>query len=392
MKRNLLLFGVLLVISGCTPKGRGVDPSVGTASLADYLPLKAGNAWTYSAITTAKPGDTSTAAPVKISIYQTNVLIGGQPNAFIVRTDNQEGQSSYLAFCMKGNTLLHYLGTTRTYALEDNTIIWIPGGAGGAVVGVGQTAKYYVDDRSGDATSYYISSSPDSSVANAQMTAPDTVEISGEAEGRTALTLRAAGGKDTMTVIVGVTDDPPSSITSPLMPWLPIWQMADSASAATMFSSDTTFVFSTGTADYSDELFYLVTNRHVGKETLQDPSLSCERFRMKVTLFENITATDSAGSRTVFSGTSADITVDMWLAKGTGFVKGLAAGSSLPPAAVMGGTTDSTGVLEGYYISPRVAYASLQPPGESRRQYLFINDAPIDSAKATQFKLVSKNF
>ncbi|OYV84928.1 MAG: hypothetical protein B7Z63_06210 [Ignavibacteriae bacterium 37-53-5] len=140
LKRVLLTF-IFLYLVGCTPKGRITGPGSGILGLGDYLPLNAGNAWTYSAFAVNEAGDTSSSGSLVLSIYQTNVLIGGQPNAFVVRTSDQHGNISYLAFCISGNTLLHYLGGSKTFPLQDNSISWAPGSVGGAVVEVGQTQK-----------------------------------------------------------------------------------------------------------------------------------------------------------------------------------------------------------------------------------------------------------
>ncbi len=398
-RKSILLTFIFLYLVGCSPRERITGPERDGSGLGDYLPLKVGNTWTYSALSANGPGDTSSSGPVTITIYQTDVLIGGQPNTFIIRTDKPEEQVSYLAFCVNGNTLLHYLGGSKTFLLQDNVIRWIPGGIGGAVVGVDRSRKYHITEESGDSRTFLISRSPDSSIARAEMTSTDTVQITGIREGQTAFTLQDAGGGagDTMTVLIGVSTDPPSTVTSPFLPWMPLWQLADSSSAGTMYSTDTTFAFKrTGDgAECTDELYYLLTNRFVGGEPVQfqGSALRCDRFRMKITLMETITCTDSTGSNVLFSGTSTDFTVDMWLAKGVGFVKGIVVGSSLPPVAAMGGETDSSGALDGFYISPRVGYASIPLSGETRREYFFVNAAPLDTtATLSEFNLMSKNF
>lgn len=246
MRQNgVLVIIIFLSLVGCSPKERIADPSSSGPSLNDYLPLKAGNAWTYSSFTvnTGGLGDTSVSSPVVLSVFETNVVVGGQPNAFIVRSDNEQGHVSYLAFNISGNTLWSYLGTGATFGVEDNFILWTPGGSGGALVGVNQTQKYYVSDQSGTSTSFFILRSPDSSIALAMMASPDTVKIKGVSAGETAFTLQRTGGTaaDTMTVLIGVSSNLPSSLTSPLPPWIPLWQLTTSSSDQTIFSLDTTY-------------------------------------------------------------------------------------------------------------------------------------------------------
>ena len=85
--------------------------------------------------------------------------------------------------------------------------------------------------------------------------------------------------------------------------------------------------------------------------------LNCDRYEMRITVTETVTYTDTIKTSVLFSGLSTYYTIDAWLAKGVGFVKGSVNGNSLSPAASMGGSLDSNGVLHGYYISPRVVYS-----------------------------------
>ncbi len=402
MRQNgVLVIIIFLSLVGCSPKERIADPSSSGPSLNDYLPLKAGNAWTYSSFTvnTGGLGDTSVSSPVVLSVFETNVVVGGQPNAFIVRSDNEQGHVSYLAFNISGNTLWSYLGTGATFGVEDNFILWTPGGSGGALVGVNQTQKYYVSDQSGTSTSFFILRSPDSSIALAMMASPDTVKIKGVSAGETAFTLQRTGGTaaDTMTVLIGVSSNLPSSLTSPLPPWIPLWQLTTSSSDQTIFSLDTTYSFKciTNHAECRDELRYLFTNRFVGSEVLSALSmpLNCDRYEMRITVTETVTYTDTIKTSVLFSGLSTYYTIDAWLAKGVGFVKGSVNGNSLSPAASMGGSLDSNGVLHGYYISPRVVYAAIPTSPASYGQFFHVDDAPLSASTVyNEFILVRKNF
>lgn len=398
LKRVLLTF-ILLYLIGCTPKGRITGSGGGSLGLGDYLPLKVGNAWTYSAFAVNGLGDTSSSGSIGLSIFQTNVLIGGQPNAFVVRTSDQHGTISYLAFCISGNTLLHYLGGSRTFPLQNNTISWVPGSAGAVVVGVNQTQKYYISDQSGTSGSFVIFRQPDSSVAVASMSSPDTVQIKGVLEGESVFTLKATGGSagDTMTVVVASREEVPSTVTSPFLPWVPLWQLTDSTSTRTTYTRDTTYSFRrlSDNAECSDELSYTLTNSYLGRETMtvQNVPVLCDRFRTNITVVETITFTDTVQTRVLFSGLSSAFGIEMWLARGVGFVKGIAGGNSLPPVAAMGGDMDTTGVLKGYYISPRIAYAAVPVSGGSYREYFHVNDSALAvMGTLNEFVLQKKNF
>ena len=402
MKLNSILFTIVfLTFAGCSPRERGTDPGSDGTTLNEYIPLKVGNSWKYSSLTvnTAGPIDTSSSGPLVLSIIQKNVLIGGQPNAFIVQSDDERGHVSYLAFSIYGNTLWHYLGAGSTFNGEDNFILWIPSGIGGAVVEVGHTQKYYVTDRSGVPVSFSIVRSPDPSIALASTSAQDTVQIEGISAGETVFTLQRTGGTaaDTMAVLIGVSSDLPSSVTSPFPPWIPLWQWMSSSSDETVFSLDTTNSFKciSDNTECKDELHYLFTNRYVGDEIIPvlNMPIHCDRFAMKIIVTETITYTDTIQTLVLFSGLSTDFTIETWLAKGIGFVKGRASGNSRSLAVSMGGSKDSRGVLTGYYISPRVAYASIPTSLTSYGQYFRVDDLPLNASPAyNEFILVGKNF
>ena len=214
MRRNRILLTIIfLALGGCSPKRGITDSGSGGSSLSDYLPLKPGNTWTYSSFTVnnAGPIDTSAPSPLVLAIFQANLLVGGEPNAFIVRSDDKRGNVSYLAFSVNKNTLLHYLGAGSTFDIEDNFILWDPGGIGGAVVGVMQNQKYSVRDQSGVSKSFSIVHPPDPSIATAVMTAHDTVQVKGISAGETTFTLQREGATaaDTMTVVIGVSGNLP---------------------------------------------------------------------------------------------------------------------------------------------------------------------------------------
>ena len=58
---------------------------------------------------------------------------------------------------------------------------------------------------------------------------------------------------------------------------------------------------------------------------------------MNITVTETVTYTDKVQTRVLFSGLSTYYTIDTWLAKGIGFVKGSVNGNSLSPSLRWGG-------------------------------------------------------
>jgi hypothetical protein len=181
MKRSIVLLAIIFLSVTCSRKEPPTSPTVGSFDLIDYIPLKVDNTWTYSTYTvnTATSADTAWSTPIFLSIFQTNVLIGGQPNAFVVRTDGVSPRDSYLAFCFNGRTILHYLGDGSTFPIENNVIPWIPGDYSATAIGSHHTQSYHIVDRSGSSHSFSILRPPDPSFALATMTAPDTVQIKG---------------------------------------------------------------------------------------------------------------------------------------------------------------------------------------------------------------------
>jgi hypothetical protein len=347
----------------------------------------------------ARPGDTSSSGSINLSIYQTNVLIGGQPNAFIVRTDNIDGNTSYLAFRMDARTLWHFLGTGNTQLVQSNSISWMPGGLGGALVEVNHLQKYVVTDRLGSTRSFSIARPPDPKIALATMISQDTLQILGLSVGQTTLALERAGSTaaDTMTVLIEAVNSLPPSVSWPFPSWLPLWQLTQSSSDEAMFLRDTSYSFKciADSAECTDELSYLVTNRYVGTEGVSalNTTLPCDRFRMRITVTETISYGNSIQKRVIFSGPSTDVTIDTWLAKGVGFVKALANGDSRSPIVYESGERDSSGILNGYYFSPRVAYAVIMLTPTIHRQYFFVDDTPLGvSARSFGIFLEQKNF
>jgi hypothetical protein len=398
---NVLLVIIFVSLVGCSPKNHVTSPQPVAPDLREYIPLKVGNSWTYSSSTHLTNGtvDTSLSSLLELSVFQTNTLIGGQPNAFVMGTSDGEGQSRYLAFYLDATTLWHYLGGNITFPLQTNLIVWIPGGVGGAVVGVHQSQSYYVTDRSGNPNSFAIRRSSDPSVALVNMISQDTVQITGVSEGQTTFCLQRIGGTtgDTMTVYVESTNNP-SPLIPFLRPWIPLWQLTNSSADQIVFSWDTTYSFRrlSDSSLCRDELSYLVTNRRVGEDHVAalNTSVPCEKFEMKITVTETVTSTNKLQARILYEGPSTYFVVDMWIANKIGFIKGTVDGASRFPGVTMVGNKDSNGVLQGYYISPRVSYAAVVGASTySDQEYFHVDDTPLGpNSTSESFILTKKNF
>jgi len=392
----MLVFGV-----GCSPKGEVTRLASDGNGLADYLPVSTGNSWTYGAFSVDGSGtmDTSWSGPSTLSIFQTNALIGGQPNAFIVQTVDPLGTASYMAFHVDATTLWHYIGVGGALPFAQDLITWDPGGYSGTVVAVNRVQTYLIADPSGGSPTFSIVRPPDPAIATAVMTARDSLQITGVTPGQTMLTLMKSGGTpaDTMALLVGTSNSMSASLSTLLPPWIPLYMLTRQSSGETLFSRDTTFTFRrmSDSATCTDRMSYMLTNRYVGDEVI--PVLNsprwCERIETKLVMEETITIADSASPRVLFSGPSMHFVVDTWLLKGVGFVKISVTGNARPPVADMEGDKDENGVLNGYYISPRITYAALSSSGTMQMQIFHVDNTPLDiNAVHNGFILMQTNF
>lgn len=401
MKRdNVLLVIIFVSIVGCSPEDHVTNPVTVAPDLREYIPLKVGNSWTYSHSThpTIGTADTGSSSLLDLSVFQMNTLIGGQPNAFVMGASGGEGRVSYLAFSLDATTLWHYLGGNIAFPIQTNLIVWIPGGMGGAIVGVHQSQIYNVTDRSGNPNSFAVQRSPDPSVALVKMISQDMVQITGVSAGYTTFCLKKIGGtiSDTMIVLVETTNSP-SPITPFLPPWIPLWQLTNSTTEQIVFSRDTSYSFRrlSDSTLCRDELSYLVTNRHVGEERVSvlNTSLLCEKFEMMITVTETVTSADKLQARVLYEGPSTYFVADVWIANGIGFIKGTIAGNSRFPGVTMAGKKDSNGVLQGFYVSPRVSYAAIAGASTSYQEYFHVDDTPLGTNSTSEsFILTKKNF
>ena len=410
MKKTIPIVIIIgLMVGGCKRNDRIIDPTNQEVSLYEYLPLKIGNSWMYfvSKMNSIGIVEGTSFNSCSVSVLQTNTLIGGQPNAFIMHATSDKGKESNLAFSIGGRTLYHYLGENSSPLLRINFIAWSPGGLSGAKVGLNQNQKFKITDFSGNPMSFTIKHSPDPVITRALMTAADTVQIQGISVGNTTFVIQKVGGNigDTMTVLVEVgTSIRP--VAPPFSSWMPIWQLTHSNTDEIMYSWDTTYSFRTldDSSLCSDRIEYLITNRFMGNEivTVSNSFMTCEKFEMKVLVMETVTYLNNYPSfsnensfppMVVFNGPSTYYTVTMWLAKEIGFVKGIVNGNTRSLAVMTGGAKDSAGILHGYYFSPRISYLVSEGPSKSSAQYFHIDDTPLAPKLSSDFfVLQSKNF
>jgi hypothetical protein len=397
---NVFLVIIFVSMLGCSPTDHPTSPTIDAPDLREYMPLKVGNAWTYSCSTNLANGKADTGLPrlVDLSVFQTNTLIGGQPNAFVVGASSGGTPTRYLAFSVDATTLWHYLGGNIAFPIQTNVILWIPGGMGGAVVGVYQSQTYYITDRSGNTNSFAIRRPSDPSVALAKMVSQDTVQITGVSKGQTTFCLQRIDGAtaDTMTVLVETMNNP-SPLVPFLPPWIPLWQLTNSSANQIVFSWDTTYSFRllSDSSLCRDELSYLVTNRRVGEGPVPalGTSVPCEKFEMKIIVTETVTHTDKVQTQILYEGPSSYFVVDVWIAKGIGFIKGTVDGDTRFPGVTMGGKRDSNDVLQGFYISPRVSYAGIAGVSAPYDEYFHVDDTPLGANSTSEsFILTKKNF
>jgi hypothetical protein len=204
---------------GC--KNNAVESS-NTAPISDYLPLKIGNAWTYAASTSTTAGVSSPAGSSILSVIQTNTLIGGQPNAFVLQAVSSGSQETNIACCTDQKTLYAYLGESDLFAVP-NILYWYAGGVNGATVAPGQSKKYAVVDSAYHGVSLSIKRSPSASIASAILIGSDSLQINGIATGNTSLVLQKTTGtiQDTMLVLIEVKNGS-RTIAPPLTSWMPL--------------------------------------------------------------------------------------------------------------------------------------------------------------------------
>lgn len=409
MKRTVLIVIISgLTTIGCSKKEDSVVTPQSEPTMSDYLPLILGNAWTYATSTTDTLGriDPNSLGTTVVSVFQTNTLIGGEPNAFILQTISSTGQKSNLAFCIKGKTMYHYLGDDAAIILPSIPIYWAPGAVSGMKVAVDQSQRSKVTDGSGATMAFSIKRSPKASIALAAMYGLDTLQVTGISIGSTTLALQKIGGtaKDTMTVLIEVGAG--RTIGPAYSPWMPLWQVTKSTTEEIMYSWDTTYSFRTYTDSSicNDRLLYSITSRYLNDESVtlatdipsvSGAAISCQKYEMNIRVNETVTINEKPfnSPRTIFDGLSTSSTATMWMAKGIGFVKGITSGTSLSPTVVLGGAQDSYGVLHGFYMSPRISYAVYESAVGAYLQYFTVDATILPAGKSTgNYLLKSKNF
>ena len=400
MKKTYTLVAlVILFCNGCKKNDESVDSNYDDVNLEAYFPVKEGYTWTYSSSAQTSTGvaDSATSS-VELSVLKAHILVGGQPNAFILRAEDGQGTANNLTFFIQGKTFYHFLGETSEYPLSINYIYWSPGGLSGARAVVNRAIRFKITDNSSEARSFSIKRLPDPRIATATMVTDDTIQITGTAVGNTTFVVQQDNGteQDTMTILVEVATNT-RTIGPPYSSWLPIWQLTNSTDGEVMYSWDTTYAFKIfdDSSFVSDNISYRITNRYIGDDDVAalNTTIHCQKFDMKVMVIETVIHKDNFASQVVFAGPSTDYTITTWLAKGIGFVKGITNGNSRPLSVVTGGAKDSEGILHGYYISPRVRYLVIESSQSSYAQYFTVDTVPLSSKVNSDFIVLrSKNF
>ncbi|HVN49305.1 MAG TPA: hypothetical protein VMU30_10865 [Bacteroidota bacterium] len=386
---NVVMMVWCFFVFGC--KNNSTGPNI-SGPLSDYFPIKAGNVWTYSGSTTTTEGHTSNAVPGTLSILAVNTLIGGNPNAFVVQAHDTNNQQN-LAFCTNGKTLFLYRGAADIFTLP-GYLYWNSGGISGAVVAPGQAKTYTVNKNSlSNALPISILHQPNTSIANALLTDGYSLQITGVAKGTTSLVLQRTDESvaDTMTVLIEIKTGG-NAVTPPFSSWIPIWQLG-SSDGETMYSFDTTYTFKC-TKDSSvciDDISYQATCQFLGTEsvTALGSIIPAEKFLSIYSINENI----SVGGSAVFHGLSANASVTLWLVKGVGFVKASYSGSGLNAGTIVGGTYDASGILHGFFLSPRITYIDYNMISPFHGDTLVVNTTALAAPTITSTAvLTAKNF
>jgi hypothetical protein len=386
---SIVLLALCFAVTGC--KNNATD-SDNTALITDYLPLKVGNAWTYATSTVTTSGVSSSASSSVLSVVQTNTLIGGQPNAFVLQAVSNRSQQINIACCTDAKTLYVYLGETDLFAVP-NILYWYSSGVNNATVAPGQSKKYAVVDSAYHGVPFSVKRSPGASIASVSLVGNDTLQINGVAAGSTSLVLQKTGGtvQDTMVVLIEVKNGG-RTIAPPFASWMPVWLVTGST-AETMYSWDTLYSFRLrkDSSLCTDNISYGATSQYIGLETISalGTTLQTEKFITNISVTERIMYKGSL----VFDGPSTSYVITLWLVKGVGIVKGTFSGNSLASGIVLEGTYDSAGVLHGFFISPRVAYGSVETTSGPYEDYFNVNTSMLtDPASSNVAVMTAKNF
>jgi hypothetical protein len=388
-KYVLVVFAVCFMVTGC--KNSSTE-SINTALISDYFPFKMGNAWSYATSSVSITGSISSSDSATLSVVQTNTLVGGQPNAYVLKIASSTGKENNIACYSSDKTLYTYLGETSIVAVP-NVLYWYGSVVNNATVAPGQSKIYAVLDSPGNHVSFSIKRTPVSSIATASVVNNDSLRIVGVVAGNTYLVLQKTGGtaKDTMVVLIEV-ENGGRAIAPPFASWMPVWQVAGS-SEETMYAWDTLYSFRLrrDSTLCTDNINYAATCRLIGIEsvTALGSTISTEKFITTISVTEVI----RYRGELIFSGPSTEYTLTLWLRKGVGIVKATFNGNSLVAGVIVNGTYDSAGVLHGIFVSPRVTYGCFETASGDYGDYFTVNYQPLaDTTSSSVAMLKTKNF
>jgi hypothetical protein len=388
-KYVFIVFAVCCMVTGC--KNSSTE-SINTALISDYFPFKTGNTWTYAITTVSNSSNTASFDTGTVSVVQTNTLIGGQPNALVLKIAGSAGEGTNMACYNSDKTLYAYLGETGVFAVP-NVLFWYGGAINGATVAPGQSKTYAVFDSAYNHISFFIKRAPASAITAVAVVNSDSLRITGIAVGSTSLVLQKTGGtaNDTMVVLIDVKSGG-RMVAPPIASWMPLWQVVGS-SEESMFSWDTLYSFRLrrDSSLCTDNISYSATCRFIDVETVQalGTSVSAEKFITTISVTERI----MHAGLLLYDGPSTKYTMTLWLVKGIGIVQVGFSGNSLASGVLVEGTYDAVGVLHGLFVSPRLAYGSLETTSGVYTDYFYVNSTVLaDPTSYTNATLRAKNF
>jgi len=400
----LVAFLAATALLGCKKGDSGTNPvTQGTGGDASaYFPFVVGRTWSYNTSGTRPDGtlDPAKLHSYMVSVFQTNQLIGGQPNAIVLRTSDDKGGSGNTVVALDGESLMAYNGAGTTYAYTPN-IYWYPYSYYIATVGlaVNQHQKYWITSDFMTSKNATLKRAPLSAIATASMVAPDTILITGVARGQTSFTLAGTSGvaSDTLLVMVEVYNLTTGNGPAIPFPWIPVWKVNTSPLTVVLKAWDSTFAVNRPEGGFiHDHITYSITDQYLKTETVgaANMSISAEKHAIHITCTEAIDTSSGGPAISVFSGTTDDITANLWVAQGIGVVKADVGGVTMGSmwSVDMYDEYDYSGGRYVNFNSPRVSYFYDQYPPYFTYSSLRIITSPAVSQGTASFVLSQKNF
>lgn len=399
----ICIAAALWFLAGCANDESATGTGSGPGGSSEYFPFSVGRSWTYNTSATLPNGsiDPNSFHRIQVEVFQMNQSIGGHPNATILKTtDLDTRQTDNLVFDAEPSRLWAYLSPDAFYPDSWYWIWFSPGYSTYVDVGVGANTRALLYGGS-PGQAYYIMRSPNTATARAQILGLDTLSIDGVALGSTSCTIaRTSAPTDSMVIRINVYTEQ-HAYGPPASPWMLVWQSSTSTADRTLYRWDSTFTLvKRNGVTIRDHVTYSVTARFVGMESLNAAggTINAERHSLKLSLTETIDTLVAAASFPVFSGVSYELTGNLWIAAGTGLVKGEVGGTAHQSSGdfdvSVSGRFDAQGrLINGHMSSPRLSYSYYgSPDGTYEWEYLDVDTRPAASTGSYSFTLASKNF